>query len=112
MAEDEIFPFVELRAAAQDLRGGSIFDEADARRRVAAQLETLIEAGVRHAVLSAFGCGAFANPPARVAALYREELMTRRDHFDCVAFAIFHPGYGPDNLPIFERILADGVFDS
>lgn len=107
LTDDEIFPFIELRAAAQDLRGGGGFDEVEARRRIAAQLDTLIGAGVRHAVLSAFGCGAFANPPDRVAAIYRDELGERLGHFDCVAFAIFHPGYGPDNHPIFERILGD-----
>lgn len=106
LADDEIFPFIELRAAAQDLRGGRAFDEAESRRRIAAQLDTLIDAGLRHAVLSAFGCGAFANPPERVAALYRDELNARRNEFDCIAFAIFHPGYGPDNHPIFERIVS------
>lgn len=107
LADDEIFPFIELRAAAQDLRGGSAFDPAEARRRVAAQLDTLIDAGLRHTVLSAFGCGAFANPPDRVAAIYRDELRERLTDFSCVAFAIFHPGYGPDNHPIFERVLGD-----
>lgn len=97
LAEDEIFPFYELRAAAQDLRGGHAFDEHEARRRIAAQLDTLIDAGVRHAVLSAFGCGAFENPAERVAAMYRDELEARRDAFTLVAFAIFAPGYGPDN---------------
>ncbi len=103
--DDEIFPFIELRAAAQDLRSGLPFDEAGARRRIAAQLDTLIEDGLRHAVLSAFGCGAFANPADRVAAIYRDELQARAGRFDCVAFAIFHPGYGPDNHPVFEQTL-------
>ncbi|MDH3299902.1 MAG: DUF2263 domain-containing protein [Acidimicrobiia bacterium] len=109
LPDDEIFPFIELRAAAQDLRDGSTFDETETRRRIAAQLDTLTEAGVRHAVLSAFGCGAFANPPEPVAAIYRDELRVRRSDFDCVAFAIFHPGYGPDNHPVFHRILVGAV---
>ena len=101
--DDEVFVFYELRAAAQDLRGVSAWDEPEARRRIEAQLDTLIEAGVRHAVLSAFGCGAFNNPPARVAALYRDALTERPDAFDCLAFAIFYPGYGPDNYTVFEK---------
>jgi hypothetical protein len=105
LPEEELFPFYELRAAAQDLRDGRPFDEAEARRRVEAQLDTLVQAGLRHAVLSAFGCGAFANPPERVAALYRDALRARAGRFDCVAFAIFHPGYGPDNYSVFQRIL-------
>lgn len=73
-------------------------------RRIAAQLDTLIEAGVRHAVLSAFGCGAFLNPAARVATIYREELRKRADHFEVVAFAIFAAGYGPDNFTPFKAV--------
>jgi len=107
LADDEIFPFYELRAAAQDLRGGRAFDEAEARRRVAAQLDTMVAAGVRHAVLSAFGCGAFENPAARIAAIYRDELDARRDAFALVAFAIFAPGYGPDNHRPFAEVFRD-----
>jgi hypothetical protein len=36
LLDDEVFPFFELRAAAQDLRDGSEFDADDARRRIAA----------------------------------------------------------------------------
>lgn len=105
LANDEVFPFYELRAAAQDLRGGRPFDEAEARRRIEAQLDTLVQAGLRHAVLSAFGCGAFQNPADPAAALYREALAAREGRFDCIAFAIFHPGYGPDNYSVFARVL-------
>ena len=66
------------------------------------QLDTLIEKGVRHAVLSAFGCGAFMNPAERVAAAYRAELEKRATHFDVIAFGIFHAGYGPNNYAPFE----------
>lgn len=107
LAQDEVFPFYELRAAAVDLRGlgRKAFSREETLRRVTAQLETLIAHGIRHAVLSAFGCGAFMNPPDEVAACYREALQPRLHHFDCVAFAIFYPGYGDDNFPPFEREL-------
>lgn len=105
LRDDEVFPFFELRAAAQDLRGSRAFDPVEARRRIDAQLETLVQADVRYAVLSAFGCGAFANPADRVAELYRAALAERRPHFDLVAFAIFYPGYGPDNYPPFAAAL-------
>ena len=36
-----------------------------------------VDAGVRHAVLGAFGCGAFQNPAPAVAACYREALEAR-----------------------------------
>jgi hypothetical protein len=103
LREDEVFTFYELRASAQDLRDGSPFKVEDARRRIAAQLDTLIDGRLRHAVLSAFGCGAFRNPAPEVARLYREEFEARRDAFDHVVFAVFYPGYGPDNLGAFEQ---------
>ncbi len=109
LADDEIFSFHELRAAAEDLRGGLPFDEREAARRIAAQLDTLRKAGVRHAVLSAFGCGAFHNPADRVAALYRDALAARREHFTLVAFAIFAPGYGPDNHAPFAEVFASAA---
>lgn len=104
--EANVFPFYELRAAACDLRDGSAYDERATRHRVRAQLDTLKDAGVRHVVLSAFGCGAFRNPAERVAAAYAAELRGRASDFDVVAFAIFHAGYGPDNFAPFQRAFA------
>ncbi len=99
--ESAVFPFYELRASAQDLRDGSEFDLAIARARVAAQLDTLIEHGIRHGVLGAFGCGAFLNPAEQVARLYREEIQKRARSFDVLAFAIYSAGYGRNNLEPF-----------
>jgi hypothetical protein len=93
---------LELRAAAVDLRrGDTAFSEEETARRVRVQLDTLAKAGVRHAVLSAFGCGAFLNPASRVAAVYKRALHERAADFDVVAFAIFNAGYGPDNFTPF-----------
>jgi len=100
-----VFPFFELRSAAVDLRGGKRFSRSECYKRVKAQLDTLIENKVRHVVLSAFGCGAFLNPAHEVALCYREALEGCRQHFDCVAFAIFYPGYGPDNFTPFQQVL-------
>lgn len=96
-----MFPFFELRAAAVDLRDDSEFDPIEMRRRIAAQLDTLRAAGIRHAVLGAFGCGTFENPADRVAAIYREEVAARAEAFSVIAFAIFHAGYGRDNYTPF-----------
>ena len=103
LPEDQLFPFFELRAAAEDLRDGSGFDPDDTRKRIAAQLDTLRDHGVRHAVLSAFGCGTFRNPAHRVAQIYRDEIIARESHFAVIAFAIFAPGYGPDNYTPFAE---------
>jgi hypothetical protein len=106
LRDDEVFPFFELRAAAQDLRDGSAFDDDDARKRIAAQLDTLLKHGIRFAILSAFGCGAFRNPAERVARIYREEITMRESKFDVIAFAIFNAGYGPDNYTPFAEAMA------
>ena len=55
-------------------------------------------------MLSAFGCGAFQNPSPIVAGVYKQEVLKRKEHFDVVAFAIFHAGYGPDNFGVFRDI--------
>lgn len=103
LSEDEVFPFFELRASAQDLRGGLRFNPIEARRRIAAQLDTLRDNDVRFAVLSAFGCGAFQNPPEQIARLYAEEITRRSNDFALIAFAIYAPGYGPDNYTPFLK---------
>lgn len=38
LPRDEVFPFYELRAAAEDLRGGKRFSRAECRRRIDAQV--------------------------------------------------------------------------
>ncbi len=105
LAEDELFPFYELRAAAQDLRDGSQFNVQEARKRIAAQLDTLRSKGLRHAVLGAFGCGAFCNPAYQVAQIYKEELAARSNAFSVIAFAVFAAGYGPGNFEPFAAVL-------
>jgi len=107
LPESEVFPFFEMRAAAQDLRDGSEFDPIDARRRIAAQLDTLRNRGIRHAVLGASGCGAFRNPAREVARIYREEISTRLASFIIIGFAIYHSGYGPDNHAPFAETFRD-----
>ena len=106
LPENEIFPFFELCAAAQDLYHPSEFDPVEGRKRIAAQLDTLRYQGVRHAVLGASGCGAFRNPADLVAEIYREEIDKRAVDFSVIAFAIFSAGYGPDNYTPFAEMFS------
>jgi len=94
MPDDDIFPFYELRSAAIDASSKArAFDEGNCRKRIQAQLETLMKNGIKHVVLGAFGCGAFRNPEEIVARIYKEELEKRRNVFDHVVFAIYpRPG--------------------
>eukprot|EP00930_Biecheleria_cincta_P018935 TRINITY_DN14598_c0_g1_i4.p1 TRINITY_DN14598_c0_g1~~TRINITY_DN14598_c0_g1_i4.p1 ORF type:complete len:328 (-),score=53.65 TRINITY_DN14598_c0_g1_i4:4-987(-) len=105
--EENIFPFYELRAAAVDLRYGGGFNPGEMRKRIKAQFDTCIDHGVRHVVLSAFGCGAFLNPASEVAKLYKAEIERCADKFDCIAFAIFHAGYGADNYAPFQQVFEE-----
>jgi hypothetical protein len=107
LTDDQIFPFYELRAAAMDLRNGTPFDPVDGRQRIASQLETIKAGGIRYAVLSAFGCGAFQNPADQVASIYCDEIEKRKKDFTVIAFAIFAAGYGPDNFTPFAEILGN-----
>lgn len=103
LADDEVFPFFELRASAQDLRDGKVFSGTEARRRIAAQFDTLEDRRLRHVVFGAFGCGAFLNPADRVARIYREEIEKRSRNFRVIAFAVFDAGYGPKNFGPFSK---------
>jgi hypothetical protein len=102
LAENEVFPYFELRAAALDLRGGEPFDGTEAR--ICAQVNTLRANGVRHVVFGAFGCGAFQNPAGLVAKIYRKEIERCSSDFSVVAFAIFSAGYGPGNYMPFKAV--------
>ena len=105
LPEDAVFPFYELRAAA--INGNrEPFDPAEARRRIAAQRDTLREAGLTHAVLSAFGCGAFLNPPKVVAQLYREVFEEDEGGLQDVTFAILDPGQATGNGAAFAAAFA------
>jgi len=107
LPDDQVFPFFELRAAACDLRDGSAFDPDAARRRISAQLDTLRAHHIRHAVLGAFGCGAFLNPAQHVAQIYYEEILARAADFSVIAFPIISAGYGPDNFQPFANTFCD-----
>ncbi len=65
--------------------------------------------GVRRAILSAFGCGAFGNPAIEVARIYKEVLGEpgRLDEFDHIVFAVFRAGYGPNNFSSFHEVLSN-----
>jgi len=104
------FPFYEMRAAADDLRGGRPFNMASMTKKIEAQFTTLIRHGVRRVVLSAFGCGAFENPPAEVAAIYRTMLVRYQAHFDHIVFAIISlKGVDTNFTTFYDALVPGGV---
>ena len=56
LEDEQVFPFFELRAAAVDLRDPRLeYTHSETVARAGAILDTLIDARIRHVVLSAFG---------------------------------------------------------
>ena len=80
-------------------------DLGEMEKRVEAQFATLIANGIRHVVLSAFGCGAFENDPSEIAWVYKQAVERHRAAFAVIAFAIFYAGHGEDNYKIFKAFL-------
>ena len=69
------------------------------------QFTTLKSKYVRHAILGAFGCGDFNNPPERVACLYRKYLQLYEADFDVIGFPIYYAGHGLANFDVFSKAL-------
>lgn len=112
LPKSEVFTFYELRSAAPEFssKPHGLDHKAleqyktDLRRRIAAQLDTLILEGERNAILGAWGCGAFKNDPHLVAEIYCEEIEKRSNFFDHIVFPIINTG-PHNNHEIFERYL-------
>lgn len=84
--------------------------EAATRRKIRAILRIARENGQRVLVLSAFGCGAFHNPPRHVAELFRDELAAPefRAAFGRVVFSVIddHNARGEGNVKPFRDVFA------
>ena len=113
LSSNEMFLFHELRCAAVFInrKKGHTFNEVEMKKRICAQFETLKGANIRHAILSAFGCGAFNNPPKEVAKLYQECLKLYKADFDVIAFPIYYAGNSPENYDEFRKVLLPNITD-
>ena len=96
------------RRAERELRPGS---EAW-RRTTDVRIRTVLDAALAHGhtsvVLGAFGCGAFGNPPADVAAAFARVARSDefRGSFSLLAFAIVDPkATDAGNLATFRDVL-------
>ena len=110
---ENIFPFYELRSAAPELDTESYdldpktIEEytMDLRRRIEAQLDTLILENQPNVILGAWGCGAFKNDPKMVAKIYCEAIEKRASFFEHILFPIIKTD-SHDNYAIFEQYLS------
>ena len=92
--------------------------ESDSQREaMMCKVRTIVQAaaqnGVTHLVLGALGCGAYRNPPAEVAGIFKRVLCGDRRRvgitveasgIEEVVFAIFDEG---ENLRVFGEVFAD-----
>ena len=97
LSKRDIFPFYELRSSAPLLQQaqyawGDAADmyEKELRRRISAQLDTLVLHGFTHAILGAWGCGCFKNDATVVAKVYREEIEKRKSWFTHLMFPVLN----------------------
>ena len=77
---------------------------ATLRRRIGSIFAIAADRGYRRLVLGAWGCGAFRNDPAAVAAAFREVVDSSawRSAFDTLVFAIFEAARDQGNRAAFE----------
>ena len=110
----DVFPFFELRSAAQNLSHKGHFDKKLCKRQIVAQFNTLEALNVKAVVLSAFGCGAFKNPVDEVAQVYKTVIDEVLEKGACanlkvIIFALINPndpaGDPGETLRIFDRAL-------
>lgn len=110
------FEFYELRQAAIDTRHiqNINFDlyKTQMRAKIKDLFQCLIDNNKKHVVLTALGCGAFANKlyakelSKIICQLFKEEINIIESKFDVIAFAIYYPGYGVDNYKIWRQTCA------
>ncbi|KTD40194.1 poly(ADP-ribose) glycohydrolase domain-containing protein [Legionella parisiensis] len=113
LTPSNVFPFHELRSSApehfaesQSKDPGTLkAHREDLRRRIAAQLDTLILTGQTHVILGAWGCGEFKNEPELVAEIYAEEIEKRAIFFQHIMFPIINTKSNSDNFGVFESML-------
>jgi len=116
LPKENIFPFEEFRAAAPELVTRSNVNWNDdefltdymteVRRRIGAQLDTLIIHQKPHAILGAWGCGSFKNKPQIIAKIYREEIEKRASYFEHIVFPIIDNDR-TCNFETFREVLDD-----
>ena len=112
LSNDDIFPFLEMRAAApnfEDLEKEkgeqpSGTDKLAFQTCVNAQLNTLTKNKLEYVVLGAFGCGAFNNVPEEVARYYYNKLLEYKAKFKVVVFPIYYAGNGTNNYKVFYDV--------
>ncbi|KAI7971921.1 hypothetical protein EIK77_007520 [Talaromyces pinophilus] len=106
-------PYFQSTIILPDMRIGFPGDIELVKNKIRQVLRLMALNGTSCCVLGALGCGVFANPPKRVAQLFRNVILEDefRGRFDEVVFAILDRGLG-GNFQIFRDIIGDFIIDS
>lgn len=70
---------VEVEGGGSELRYGDTADEEMMTVKIKYIMRVAVKMGITHLVLGAFGCGAFKNPVAQVAAMMRKQVLGKGD---------------------------------
>lgn len=97
----------------RDEKRGMVYEREQDQEMMVMKVRLILQVArqkkITHLVLGAFGCGAYGNPPAEVANIFRRVLLGDRkregvEWIEEVAFAIFDDG---ENLRVFRDIFRD-----
>ena len=96
--EPELFDVISVAAArcpnlVVDGNDRVQYADAGVRELMRCKIELMLWTAAQHGdgaiVLGAFGCGAYGNPPDRVAEMFEAEIKKYRRYFAAIAFGIF-----------------------
>lgn len=80
----------------------------ETERRVYAQLAVAADQGNDALVLTAFGCGAFKNPPEAVAKIYKRVIESHfKNVFKKITFAVIDDHNSNGNFATFQKVLGN-----
>ena len=82
-------------------------DEEEMRKKIRVILGMPHDKGDDVLILSAFGCGAYGNPPREIARLFKEEIIAMKAYtlYNHIVFAILDDKNSNGNYAVFKEIL-------
>lgn len=87
------------------VRNGNYVDDRIMRRKIDMLLRVPHACGFEGTlILGAFGCGAFHNPPDRVAFFFKEAIDKYGGYYERIIFAIYDPGRTTGNYEAFSDV--------
>ncbi len=107
--------FVAVAALKRPLVVNDMLTDFDAKltkEKIRTMLRISLIHGHTSVLLSAFGCGAYGNPPKHIAQLFKQvfDEMEFKHQFTDVIFGILKTGKNDNNFEIFSRAFSDKIY--